>query len=263
MVIRELFNEGIRVFNRAELEERVAKELGLSYQSFGVLLHTLVKEGWISTLRKGVYMVEYTATPIYEQEIAMALVTPAMLSHSSAFRYHNLTDQPLNKVYITTTNTIFVPTEGKEGSKRTAIEIKGISYEFTRIKPEKFFGGQTGWCGDAKFTVTDLERTLLDGLSQPQYCGGLQEVVYAYQEYFNKINLNKIIDYAIRLDVAISRRLGWILDRLIGVRSDQIYSLIQKGSSGYRLLDPGRDDMGSYDPKWKLRLNHHGSWQQQ
>ena len=260
-VIRELLKEGIRVFRRAELEARVANELGLTYGSFGVMLHSLAKEGWITPIRKGVYLVEYTATPIYEQEIAMALVKPAMLSHGSAFRYHNLTDQPLNKVYVTTTNSIFVPSEGKEDQKKTAIEIRGINYEFIRIKPEKFFGEQTAWCGDGKFTVTDLERTLLEGLSHPQYCGGFQEVVYAYREYFNRANLNKIIDYAGRLDLATSRRLGWILDRILAVDSDQIYRLVQKkGNPGYRLLDPTRPDTGAYDLKWKIRLNHHGDW---
>jgi predicted transcriptional regulator of viral defense system len=259
-VIRELIKEGTRVFRRSELEARVANELGLTYGSFGVMLHSLAKEGWITQIRKGIYLMEYTATPIYEQEIAMALVKPAMLSHGSAFRYHDLTDQPLNKVYITTTNSIFVPSEGKEDRKKTAIEIRGINYEFIRIKQEKFFGGQTAWCGDGKFIVTDLERTLLDGLSHPQYCGGLQEVVYAYREYFDQVNLNKIIDYALRIDVATSRRLGWILDRILAINSDQIYRLIQKADPGYRLLDPGRPDTGSYDPKWKIRLNHHGDW---
>ena len=30
-------------------------------------------------------------------------------------------------------------------------------------------------------TITDVERTLLDGLAMPQHCGGFAEVVHAFQ----------------------------------------------------------------------------------
>jgi len=255
-LIHYLMKNGVRVFRRRELEEKI-QNLQISYQAFGGLLHDLCKEGWIVQLKKGVYMVANTVTPIYEQEIAMVLVNgPVMVSHSSAFRYHNLTDQILNTIQITTINSISVP-QTSSGSKKAAIKVRGTVYEFVRIKKNKFFGAEDAWIGDGKFMVTDLERTLLDGLSHPQYCGGWLEVVHVYKEYFNRINLDKIIAYALQLDVATARRLGWILGNCLAVKSEHIDYLIQKNREGYRLLDPSRPDIGEYDNRWKVRLNNH------
>lgn len=259
-LIQYIIKNGIRVFRRHELEEKV-RELQINYQGFGVLLHDLCKEGWFIQLKKGVYMVANTVTPIYEQEIAMVLVNgPTMVSHSSAFRYHKLTDQVSNKIQITTINSIFVP-QTVSSNKKAAIKIKGTVYEFVRIDKNKFFGAEDAWIGDGSFKVTDLERTLLDGLSHPQYCGGWLEVVYAYKEFFKRVKLDKIIAYALKMDVAVSRRLGWILDNCLDVKLEQIKCLAQKERGGYRLLDPGRTSIGEYDNNWKVRLNHHMSFE--
>lgn len=255
-LIQYLVKNGARVFRRHELEEKIRNYLQISYQAFGVLLHDLCQEGWIIQLKKSVYMVANTVTPVYEQEIAMVLVNgPTMVSHSSAFRYHKLTDQVSNKIQITTTNSVFVP-QTSSSSKKATIKIKGTVYEFIRIDKSKFFGAEDAWIGDGSFKVTDLERTLLDGLSHPQYCGGWLEVLYAYKENFKRVNLDKIIAYALKLDIAVSRRLGWILDNCLDVNLERINCLARKDRKGYRLLDPSRTGIGGYDNKWKVRLNH-------
>lgn len=254
-LIQYIMKNNIRVFKRAELEAKVAKDLQLSYQSYGLLLHNLCQERWIKQIRRGIYIVANTATPIYEQEIAMVLINPAMISHYSAFRHHHLTDQLSNCIQITTVNSVFIPHEGRQ-NKKAAVKINGFIYEFIRVNKDKFFGAETAWIGDGKFQVTDLERTLLDGLSRPHYCGGFQEVIHAFNECFKKVNLDKIIKYAIRLDAATSRRLGWILNNFFGISDKKINCLVQKDSTGYRLLDSSRDNIGAYDTKWRLRLNH-------
>lgn len=49
--------------------------------------------------------------------------------------------------------------------------MSGIGYRCVRVKPERFFGFEKAWVGEAQVTFTDPERTLLNGLSMPQYCG--------------------------------------------------------------------------------------------
>ena len=45
------------------------------------------------------------------------------------------------------------------------------------MRPERFFGTEKVWIGEARVAITDLERTLLDGLSMPQYCGDFAEIL--------------------------------------------------------------------------------------
>ena len=255
-VIQYLLSHGIRVFRREALESQIAKALALSYQSFGVLLYRLNCEGWISQIKKGIYVVEHTATPIYEQEIAMALLKqPVMISHLSAFRHHQLTDQVSRVIQLTTLNNACTPQKGLKG-KKAALTLRGVCYEFIKIEPQKFFGSERAWIGDGQYQVTDLERTLLDGLSHPHYCGGFQEVIAGLRQGFSEINLDQMIAYALRLDIALCRRLGWILEHLFQVGIDQIRCLAHKDHSGYRLLDPSAPQRGSYDPEWRIQLNH-------
>ena len=253
-LIQYIAKNGVRVFRRAELEAKIANDLQVSYETFGVLLYKLAQEGWITQVRRGIYVVANPVTPIYEQEIAMALVDPAVISHWSAFCHHGLTDQVFNHLQITTTGSI---PRGEQAGKRNIISINGVNYEFIQINNNKFFGVETAWVGEGRFQVTDLERTFLDGLSRPHYCGGFQEIINIYREYFAKVNLDKIINYALRLDVAVSRRLGWILDNFLCLNAKKIYCLARKDSAGYRLLDSSSADIGLYDHKWRLRLNYH------
>ncbi len=64
-----------------------------------------LKDNWLERVKKGMYILSSDNTgisPIHEYEIAMYLVKPSMISHYSAFYYHNLTEQVLRDVYIST-----------------------------------------------------------------------------------------------------------------------------------------------------------------
>jgi predicted transcriptional regulator of viral defense system len=258
-LIQHILEENMRVFRRGDLQDNLPELLkGVSYQAVSNLLNKLVASNWLAQVKKGIYEVVNTATPIHEYEIAVKLVTPAAVSHRTAFYYHGLTDQVLHCVYLTTLNTRFVPTGDKTKSKRSAaIIIRGVEYIIVRLQQEKFFGHKIAWVGDGNFQITDLERTLLDGLAYPQYCGGLQEVIYAFEESFEKINLDKIIEYGMCLDTAVSRRLGWVLDNILNIGFDKINCLAKKEQGGYRLLDANCKSQGEYDSKWGIRQNHH------
>jgi len=71
----------------------------------------------------------------------------------------------------------------------------------------------------------------------PQYCGGFNEILYILEQHFDKLDLNKIINYAVRLDTATVKRLGWILEHQ-GVAASRLEALRQIPIKGYRLLDP-------------------------
>lgn len=244
----------LRVFKPQDLAS-FRNEHQLTYGAVIKLLRALLDNGWLQSIRNGIYKIAAgNTTPIHEFEIAMKLANSAIISHISAFSYHELTDQAIKKVIITTTNTVTAPRQGTK-SKKSGFCYQGIEYEFIKIKESAFFGWETRWKGSSQFNVTNLERTLMDGLHLPQYCGGFDEVLHAYQTNLDRIDIKKLIEYALQFSIAVSRRLGWALDYL-QVDQNMIECLARKDSPGYRLLVANKKAAGSYDAKWKLQINH-------
>lgn len=259
LLLQEILKAELRVFKIEELKGLPWVQK-LAASSLNKMLRSLVTDGWLLAIKQGVYGLSpiVSSSPIHEFEIAIKIVNPAMISHYSAFKYHGLTDQLPYDLFITTIKETSTPqthkVAGKQG-KKASFNFNGINYQFIQIKKEFFFGGQQAWIGSTNFFVTDLERTLLDGLIRPKFCGGLSEVLDAYQEHIKKVDLTKIINYALKLGVAVSRRLGWVLDHL-AVDLDQINCLARHEDPGYRKLDPSRPAVGNYDSKWRLQLNN-------
>ncbi len=251
-----LLDEGIKIFSRKELTQSDAPFLeNVDYNGLSNIIYRLVKVGRIDKIKRGVYIVN-SADPVSEYEIAMHLVKPVMISHQSAFRYHDLTDQVIRSITISTLKSSFVPQNSKS-SKKSGFNVRGVNYKVICQSPSKFFGEKTAWIGDACFKVTDLEKTFIDGLDKPKECGGFSEVIWTFEQEFSQANLSKIIEYGMRMDTATSRRLGWVLDNVVNVQTDQIYCLAKKEYSDYRLLDASRPNRGKYCSKWKIRENHH------
>jgi hypothetical protein len=69
------------------------------------------------------------------------------------------------------------------------------------------------WIGETRVTITDPERTLLDGLNMPRYRGDFAEVLHAFEARGTDLELQRIIEYALKLDAATAKRLGWVLER--------------------------------------------------
>ena len=138
---------------------------------------------------------------------------------------------------------------------QSLVLLKKELYHYVQIKPEHFFGFEKVWIEQSQILITDLERTLLDGLMTPQYCGDFQEVLHAFKMAVNKMNLKKLIDYALLLDVSVIKRLGWILESLSYNEETYINRLFSVPIKGYRKLDPTGPSKGSYNKKWMIREN--------
>lgn len=247
-----------RIFtiNRAR---ELAPVAGLSEGYLRQALHHLTKSGWLVRLRRGLYALSTSvpgATPVHEFEIAMALADPAAVSHWSALHYHGLTEQVPRKVFVLTTTEASVPrVRGeKANSVMGGFPVSGIAYRFIQVKPERFFGTEKVWIGEARVTITDPERTLLDGLSMPQYCGDFAEVLHAFEAWAQASNLEQIIGYALKLDASTAKRLGWVLERQ-GVEPSNLERLAALPIRGYRKLDPTGPRNGPCNRHWMIQEN--------
>jgi predicted transcriptional regulator of viral defense system len=256
-LVRKLAAAGDRIFTNDRARE-LAPSVGLSEGYLRQALHHLAKSGWIVRLRHGLYSISSTVPgmpPTHEFETAMHLVNPAAVSHWSALHYHGLTEQIPQNVYITTSSISIPRLRGaKTNSAKVGYPIGDVCYRFIQVKPARFFGTEKVWCGDARITMTDPERTLLDGLAMPQHCGDFAEVLHAFETRGDKLDVERITKYALRLDAATAKRLGWVMERN-GVDTARLRPLAEIPIKGYRTLDPTGPRKGPCNRRWMIQEN--------
>lgn len=261
---RLLAREGERIFSTERARE-LAPRVGLKASYLLECLHHLQRNGWIISLRRGLYALSSTTPGVpdaHEFEIAMYLVKPAAISHWSAMHHHGLTEQAPGTIFVLTTTDGSVPRHrtSATGDSQDGYRVAGIRYRFVQVRPNRFFGTERIWVGEARVWITDLERTLLDGLIMPRHFGDFNEVLHAFDVGIERIDLERIAGYAARLDASAAKRLGWVLEQhgIGGPVVDRLHSLPIRG---YRRLDPSEPTRGTYNRRWMLVENLPGPGQ--
>ncbi len=257
-LIRLLTSEGDRIFT-IERARELAPRVGLRDSYLREALYHLRQNGWIVSLRRGLYALCPTIPGVpaaHEYEIATFLVTPAAISHWSALSYHGLTEQPPRTVFVSTTTQASVPRSRRNDADRLdqGYEVLGTAYQFIQLKPERYFGAEKVWLNDARVRITDLERTLLDALSMPQHCGGFAEALHAFRSVTDRLDIDRIVGYALQLDGATAKRLGWVLEQ-DGIDSPQLDVLADFPVRGYTRLDPTGPRKGKCGGRWMIQEN--------
>ena len=257
-LIRHLAASGDRIFSTNRARE-VAPNVGLNDAYLSEALHHLRRSGWIVPLRRGLHALSSAVpgvAPVHEFEIADALVSPAAISHWSALHHHGLTNQVPRDVYVLTTTEASIPRTRTAEAKppRAGYVIGDTTYRFVQVQPSRFFGTEQTWVGDARVALTTVERSLLDGLARPHYCGDIFEVIDAFRASLDRLDIDRVVRYALRLDDAIAKRLGWVLEHH-GVRTPAIDRLAARSIRGYRLLDPTGPRRGRCNRRWMIQEN--------
>jgi len=257
-LIRRLAAEGERIFTTDRARE-LGVEVGLKDSYLLEALYHLSRNGWIVSLRRGLYALSSSlpgVSPAHEYEVAMALVSPAAISHWSALNHHGLNEQAPRKVFVLTTTGTSLPRTHRvrSDSGGSGYRFGGTLYQFVQMKPRHFFGTEKVWIGEARVTITDPERTLLDGLSKPQYCGDFAEVLHAFEIRGDELELKRIIGYALKLDSSTAKRLGWVLEQR-GVEPERLQPLAELPVKDYRKLDPTGPRKGPCNGRWMIQDN--------
>jgi predicted transcriptional regulator of viral defense system len=217
---------------------------GIRKNSVKMALSRLERSGWIERIERGKYMV----IPIGEQKggytvnefvLANTLAPGCTIAYWSALNHHELTEQIPTTVFVQTTKK-------KKGG---TLDVLGISYKFILIKEMKSFGNDEVWIGEDKVRMTDPEKTIIDCLDMPQYCGGVIEVAKGIRS--KKLDPEKLRDYAFRFgSTAVIRRLGYLCETF-GLPID----LPTVEQRNYVYLDPTLEKHGPTSPKWRLKIN--------
>lgn len=119
------------------------------------------------------------------------------------------------------------------------------------------FGLEQHWATKQEtVSISGLERTLIDGIKSPGYCGGILEVAKGLWIRRQDVDISLLTRYGQRLKVrAVLQRLGFLLETYkLGDRKE--LDILQRSlTNTYVLLDPALPAEGRYLRRWRLRLN--------
>ena len=225
----------------------------LSASSARNLVHKAQQRGLVTRLKPGLYNLvpfelgratEHIGSPyLIAREVAGN--APYYLSHGTALELHRMLTQPNLIIYVSCSRRIRPQTIG------------GYEYRFVLVTEAQIFGIAKHWVTKEQCVmISDMERTIIDSLRRPDLAGGITEIAKGLWMKRDSLNIERLIDYALRLDVgAVLRRLGYLLERNGMANETTLRPLRNKLSATYQRLDPVLPQEGSFLSRWRLRLN--------
>jgi predicted transcriptional regulator of viral defense system len=233
--------------------EDVRNITGLSESSARSFVRKLVDRGVATRLKPGLYVLvpfelgrerQYPGNPLV---VAREIMNGEdyYLSHATAMEIHGMTTQPQLVVTVSTPKP------------RRSVTALGVEFRFVRCRRKHFFGLTEHWVTkQEKVRVSDLERTIIDGLKQPEHCGGVTEVAKGLWMRRRDVNLDRLVQYARRIGVgAVVRRLGFLLETYEMAGAPDLDRLRNGLTATYVRLDPVLPAEGKRMRRWRLQLN--------
>jgi len=248
-LIAALYDRAQTVFTNSD----VTAITGLEASSARSLVRKAEARGLVTRLKPGLFVLvppelgsatEYAGNP-YLTARAIVGGSEYYISHASAMELHRMVTQPQFTVFTSTPKRLRART------------IHGTEFRFVFVQAEHLFGVTTHWITKQDAVrISDLERTLIDGLRQPEYCGGIAEVAKGLWMRREDVKTSRAIEYALRLRVgSVTRRLGYLLDLYRLAPELELERLRSVLTVTYSLLDPVMPEDGPYMARWRLRLN--------
>ncbi len=202
-----------------------------------------------------------------EREILMEAHPYASLGYLSALSYHGMTEV-MPKVI-----TAIAPADGKGGILPTDTEaddwegvslirgrkvsnVLGWPVKWRSIKPAWYFGFELYKSQGFPLRVTTPERTLVDGLKDPELSGGLQNVLKAWTLSSDIVDTEAIVYQVERLDeVVLRQRVGFVMERLnLSHAALEDWRAHAKRGGSSRLL-ASAPYAPTYNERWNLSIN--------
>ena len=230
ILLKEL--EKYKVFNNKIVRNIIKKD----HNYTRLLIYRLKKSNLIIEIEKNKYTVH--EDPLI---IADSMVWPSYLSCWTALRFHNLTEQLPNTIFVITTRA----------RKNNKIVFKNNKIIFIKVKQKYFFGyNKENYRGYDTF-IADPEKAIIDSALFKRI--SLSELYTIIKNNLNSINAALFIDYLLRIkNKTLIKRFGTLFDKLRLDFYDKLKSFI---NNKYIILDYALPKNKNRNRKWKVIEN--------
>jgi len=216
-------------------------------------MYSLIQKKWVLPLRRGLYVIVPLDVGVKGADsfilhnfvIASFLAKPYYIGFWSALNHYGFSDQIPRTTFVATIHII------------KPLDILNSTYYFVKLVKKKFLGIKKIKIDEEKINISNPDKTIVDCLDHPEYCGGIDEIARAIYFSHQELNFQRIKEYSVRMNnVTILKRLGYILDKTNLLRGYENTFKGLKLSRGYPLLDPFSFKKGKYDTRWNLLINY-------
>ncbi|MFH1318395.1 MAG: type IV toxin-antitoxin system AbiEi family antitoxin, partial [Candidatus Omnitrophota bacterium] len=190
----------------------VQRILGKNYNDATDLLSRLVKRKVITRLKAGKFLIIPQELGSAQRYIGNWYVAASEVVNSSlyyiafysAMQYWGMLTQPLVKIFMATAQRQIIPIEMKD------------KLIFVFVREKCIWGIKEEWVTKTeKVRISDLEKTIIDAVAHPQYCGGITEIAKGIWIVKERINYERLMSYVDKYGKnVVAKRLGYILEIL-------------------------------------------------
>jgi len=228
--------------------------LQTSNQSARHVLMGLARKGRLQRIQRGRYLLvpEMAGTELRWAEspwvIVPHLIDVYYVGFWTAMNYWGMTEQIPYTVFVATTR------------RKNSLKFGSQKFEFVTLSQKKFFGFVEEKASETEtFSISSREKTIVDGLMHPGYCGGMPEVAKAMWNARDDVSWPAVLEMSKRVGVSVVlRRLGYLLD-ILGIEQG-IANELRNAHKGYHFLDPnGAKERLAYSKEYGLIINRRRS----
>jgi len=245
-LISMLYEENNSIFTISDAQ----RILGKAYNETTDLLSELVKRKVITRLKAGKFLIIPQQLGKGERYLGNWYVAGKEIVNSkryyvsfySAMHYWGMLTQPLLKIYIATPKRQVVPYEMKD------------RLVFVFVNEKSIWGIKEEWVTpNEKVRISDIEKTIVDSLTHPEYCGGITEIAKGLWLVKERIEYKKLQDYIRKHNKnVVAKRLGYILEILDIKQPELIDQLREHAKVRYDKFDPNLSEKRIDKNKWRL-----------
>jgi predicted transcriptional regulator of viral defense system len=204
-VVLSLEAEGREETSLADIRSRSGVSPGFARK----IAHDLVKKAWLQRVGRGRYLLNpgrHGPDAIADTDpfrLGSRIATPYYFGYATAGELLGLLPQASRVYYVVTT---------ARGSSRT---VHAARFRRVGISAGAFFGTREIVRRGVKLSISDVERTVLDCLERPEFCGGLGGAVRVLESAGPRLDWSRIEEYLARLkNRSLTLRLGYLAELL-------------------------------------------------
>ena len=196
----------------------VMKTLSMNRQVAAKVLSRWQQQGWLKRVRRGLYVpipLDASGTDQVLKDpwvLVPALFAPAYIGGWTAAEHWDFTEQLFRSICVFTAR----PFRTKEYT------AQGVTFTLKRVREGAMFGLKTIWRGQARISIADKHRTVIDLLADPATGGGIRHVAQCLQSYLSSSDAetDTLIRYADEFgNGAVFKRLGFLVARMPGLEA--------------------------------------------
>lgn len=226
---------------------QLAESCEMSDSSVKTTLRRAVAAGQIERARRGVYVSKsgrFAAAEVDSFELVSSIDPKAVISFHSALEAHGVA------------HNVGSVCQFRSASVKSAFEYSGVSYVPFPLVNGLFSTQSVRDRGGMRTVVTTREQTIVDCLSHPDRCGGIEEALMSISlfPYVDAEALRKLVS---EKSASLAARTGWLLERKADkwrIPSDALDELEGMAKGGPFKLDKDSTESRGWSRRWRLCL---------